>query len=180
MDLSKRADFEGDKKKAPAKIEKLERELKKIQKDRKFKEVESRFDEEHNLWEVRYVNSQGAEHLINWELASAPEYRQLLSKFKQIGRIPRTAVRGRDPGQGRPCQRQRRNRSGRSWRRTAERRRARRHRKGPEENLEGRSEEALRRSRRSSRRPRPASSSNTSSPKAAKTSPCSATKAWEK
>jgi len=30
------------------------------------------------------VNSQGAEHLINWELASTPEYRQLLSKFKQI------------------------------------------------------------------------------------------------
>src|SRR5205823_574341 len=60
------------------------RELKKIQKERQFKEVESRFDEEHNLWEVRYVNSQGAEHLINWELASTPEYRQLLSKFKQI------------------------------------------------------------------------------------------------
>jgi DNA gyrase subunit B len=49
-----------------------------------FKEVESRFDEEHNLWEVRYLNSQGAEHLINWELASTPEYRQMLSKFKQI------------------------------------------------------------------------------------------------
>src|SRR5438034_1209992 len=84
LDLSKRADFEGDNKSAPKKIEKLERELKKIQKERQFKEVESRFDEEHNLWEARYVNSQGAEHLINWELASTPEYRQLLSKFKQI------------------------------------------------------------------------------------------------
>jgi DNA gyrase subunit B len=84
LDLSKKADFEGDKKTAPKKVEKLERELKKIQKERSFKEVESRFDEEHNLWEVRYVNSQGAEHLINWELASLPEYRQLLSKFKQI------------------------------------------------------------------------------------------------
>ena len=84
LDLSKRADFEGDKKTPPKKIEKLEKELKKIQKERQFKEVEMRFDEEHTLWEVRYVNSQGAEHLINWELASAPEYRQLLSKFKQI------------------------------------------------------------------------------------------------
>jgi DNA gyrase subunit B len=84
LDLSKRVDFEGDKKTAPKKIEKLERELKKLQKERSFKEVESRFDEEHNLWEVRYVNSQGAEHLINWELASTAEYRQLLSKFKQI------------------------------------------------------------------------------------------------
>jgi DNA gyrase subunit B len=33
---------------------------------------------------VRYLNSQGAEHLISWELASTPEYRQMLAKFKQI------------------------------------------------------------------------------------------------
>ena len=84
LDLAKRGDFEGDKNKAPAKIEKLEKELKKLQKERQFKEVEGRFDEEHNLWEIRYVNSQGAEHLINWELAATPEYRQLLTKFKQI------------------------------------------------------------------------------------------------
>ena len=84
LDLSKRADFEGEKKTAPKKIEKLEKELKKLQKERDFKSVEARFDEEHNLWAIHYVNSQGAEHLINWELASTPEYRQLLSKFKQI------------------------------------------------------------------------------------------------
>src|ERR1700682_1230458 len=84
LDLSKRTDFEGDKKAAPKKIERLEKELKKLQKERDFKSVESRFDEEHNLWEVKYVNSQGAEHLINWELASTAEYRQLLSKFKQV------------------------------------------------------------------------------------------------
>jgi DNA gyrase subunit B len=101
LDLSKRADFEGDKKAAPKKIEKLVTALGQLQKDRKikevenrldrghdlggaFKEVESRFDEEHNLWEVKYINSQGAEHLINWELASTAEYRQLLSKFKQV------------------------------------------------------------------------------------------------
>jgi DNA gyrase subunit B len=84
LDLSKRADFEGEKKAAPKKIEKLEKELKKLQKERDFKSIESRFDEEHNLWEVKYVNSQGAEHLINWELASTAEYRQMLSKFKQV------------------------------------------------------------------------------------------------
>jgi DNA gyrase subunit B len=84
LDFSKHADFEGDKKTPPKKIEKLERELKKLQKDRKFKSVESRFDEEHNLWEVRFVNSQGSEHVINWELASSAECRQLISKFKQI------------------------------------------------------------------------------------------------
>ncbi len=84
LDLSKRADFEGDKKAAPKKIEKVEKELKKLQKERDFKSIESLFDEEHNLWEVKYVNSQGAEHMINWELASTAEYRQLLSKFKQV------------------------------------------------------------------------------------------------
>ncbi len=84
LDLSKHADFEGDKKTPPKKIEKLERELKRLQKDRKFKEVESRFDEEHNLWEVKFVSSQGSEHVINWELASSPECRQLIAKFKQI------------------------------------------------------------------------------------------------
>ena len=84
IDFSKHADFEGDKKTAPKKIEKLERELKKLQKDRGFKSVESRFDEEHNLWEVCYLSSQGAEHVINWELASTPECRQLISKYKQI------------------------------------------------------------------------------------------------
>ncbi|MFZ0138635.1 MAG: DNA topoisomerase (ATP-hydrolyzing) subunit B [Candidatus Sulfotelmatobacter sp.] len=84
LDFSKHTDFEGDKKTPPKKIEKLERELKKLQKDRKFKSVESRFDEEHNLWEVRFVNSQGSEHVINWELASSAECRQLISKFKQI------------------------------------------------------------------------------------------------
>src|ERR1700678_3367477 len=76
LDLSKRADFEGDggdKKNQPKKIEKLERELKKLQKAQNFKSVDARFDEEHNLWEVHYVNSQGAEHVINWELASTPE-----------------------------------------------------------------------------------------------------------
>jgi len=33
---------------------------------------------------VRFVDSQGAEHIINWELASTPECRQLTAKFKLI------------------------------------------------------------------------------------------------
>jgi DNA gyrase subunit B len=84
LDLSKRADFDGDKKTEPRKIEKLERELKKLQKEHCFKSVEARFDEEHNLWEVAFISSQGAEHVINWELVSTPEARQMLSKYKQI------------------------------------------------------------------------------------------------
>jgi len=84
FDLAKRVDFEGEKNTPPQKVEKLEKELKSIQKERGFKEVGSRFDEEHNLWEVRFVNSQGTERLVNWELVSTPECRQLLTKFKQI------------------------------------------------------------------------------------------------
>jgi len=84
LDLAKRTDFEGDKKDCPKKLEKLERELKKIQKERAFKSVELRHDDEHNLWEAVFVNSQGAEHVINWELASSPEYRQMMAKYKQI------------------------------------------------------------------------------------------------
>jgi DNA gyrase subunit B len=84
LDLSKREDFEGDKKSAPKKIERLEKELKKLQKDRGFKSVELKFDDEHNLWQAAFVNSHGAEHVINWALASSAECRQMLSKFKQI------------------------------------------------------------------------------------------------
>jgi len=84
LDLSKRADFEGEKKAPPKKIERLEKELKKLQKDEGFKSVESKFDEEHNLWEVSFVNKHGAEHIINWVLVSSAECRQLIAKFKQI------------------------------------------------------------------------------------------------
>ena len=84
LDLAKHADFEGDKKSAPKKIERLEKEMKKLQKDEGFKSVESRFDEAHNLWEVSFVSKHGAEHVINWELASSAECRQMISKYKQI------------------------------------------------------------------------------------------------
>jgi len=84
LDLAKRTDFEGDKKAPSKKIEKLEKELKKMQKDEGFKSVESKFDEEHNLWEVMFVSKHGAEHIINWELASSAECRQMIAKYKQI------------------------------------------------------------------------------------------------
>src|SRR5262245_25383927 len=84
LGLSQRGDFEGDKKNPPKKIEKLERDLSKLAKEQQLKNVAAYFDEEHNLWGVRFTDSQGAERQINWGLASTPEYRQMLSKFKQI------------------------------------------------------------------------------------------------
>jgi DNA gyrase subunit B len=82
--LFQRADFEGDKKTMPKKIQQLQKELNKLAKDQQLKEVESYFDEEHNLWGVHFTDSQGAVRHINWELAATPEYRQMISKFKQI------------------------------------------------------------------------------------------------
>ncbi|MGE5325300.1 MAG: DNA topoisomerase (ATP-hydrolyzing) subunit B [Actinomycetota bacterium] len=82
--LAQRADFEGDKKNPPKKIEKLEKELGKLAKQEQLKAVESYFDEEHELWGVKFTDSQGAERQVNWGLVATPEYRQMVAKFKQI------------------------------------------------------------------------------------------------
>jgi DNA gyrase subunit B len=82
--ITQRADFEGDKKNAPAKIAKLAKELEKIAKSDGIKDVKLHFDEEHNVWEVQYTDGQGAERVINWEMAHTPEYRQMMAKYKQI------------------------------------------------------------------------------------------------
>ena len=84
FDLAKRADFEGESSRPAKKIVELEKALKAVMKEQGLKSVEKRFEEEHNLWECVFVNSQGAPHIINWELASAPEYRQMMAKYKQI------------------------------------------------------------------------------------------------
>src|SRR3981189_2433167 len=84
LDFAKRADFEGDKTNPPKKVEKLEKELKRLMKELSLKSVDKQLDEEHNLWEVRFVNSQGSEPVINWTLAATPECRQVIAKFKQI------------------------------------------------------------------------------------------------
>jgi DNA gyrase subunit B len=82
--LAQRGDFEGDKKNPPKKIEKMEKELNKLAKELQLKKVATYFDEEHNLWGVQFTDSQGAERHVNWGLASTPEYRQMLAKYKQI------------------------------------------------------------------------------------------------
>jgi DNA gyrase subunit B len=84
LEIGQRADFEGDKKTPSKKIEKLEKEINKLAKEYQLKNVGSYFDEEHNLWGVKFTDSQGAERQINWALVSTPEYRQMIAKFKQI------------------------------------------------------------------------------------------------
>ena len=58
--------------------------MKALAKSNGVKEVNLDFDDEHELWQVRYTDSQGAERKINWQLVSAPEYRQMMAKYKQI------------------------------------------------------------------------------------------------
>jgi DNA gyrase subunit B len=84
LGISQRADFEGDKKTVAKKIEKLEKEISKLAKEHQLKQIESYFDEEHNLWGLKFTDSQGAERHISWALASTPEYRQMMAKFKLI------------------------------------------------------------------------------------------------
>jgi DNA gyrase subunit B len=84
LDLSKRSDFEAEGKKGPAKLQELEKQLKAMPKNKGLHDIELRFDEEHELWEVRFVNNQGAEHRVSWELVSAPEFRQMTAKYKLI------------------------------------------------------------------------------------------------
>ena len=84
FDLAKRVDFEGDSSHPPKKIVELEKGLKALAKVQGIKSVEKRFEEEHSLWECVFVSSQGAPHIISWELASSPEYRQMMAKYKQI------------------------------------------------------------------------------------------------
>jgi len=84
LEITKRADFEGDEKNPPPKIARLEKELKRIGKEAGFKSVALRFDEEHELWTAHFTDSQGADRAISWELVATPEYRQMASKFQQI------------------------------------------------------------------------------------------------
>jgi DNA gyrase subunit B len=84
LGFTQRADFEGDKKDPPAKLAKLEKELDRIAKEDGIKAVRLHFDEEHNNWEAHYTDPQGADRVINWEMAHTPEYRQMMAKFKQI------------------------------------------------------------------------------------------------
>ncbi|MGC2299377.1 MAG: DNA topoisomerase (ATP-hydrolyzing) subunit B [Acidobacteriaceae bacterium] len=79
-ELTKRADFEN-----VTKLERLYKELEKIQKKYQFKGLQKPVqDEEHQTWSLCFVDAQGAERKIDWALASSPEYRQMMSKHVQI------------------------------------------------------------------------------------------------
>jgi DNA gyrase subunit B len=72
--LERKADFEGD-----VRLRALEKLLTKQK-----RKTEIRHDEEHQLYELLFWDSSGAEKRINWKLASRPEYRRMMALAKNI------------------------------------------------------------------------------------------------
>jgi len=70
--LEKKADF-GQR----TKLEALEEKLKKLP---GVTATELLLDPEHNLWELRFKNTQHLQMCLNWELAALPEFRQAAAK----------------------------------------------------------------------------------------------------
>jgi DNA gyrase subunit B len=84
FNLARREDFHGTPDAVPSNIAEIEARLKAIAKDEQFMSVTTHFEEEHELWEVRFVNSQGTPHAISWPLVSSPEYKQMMTRYRQI------------------------------------------------------------------------------------------------
>jgi len=84
FELSKREDFHGEPDTVPTRIANIEARLKAIAKEEQFMSVTTHFDEELQIWDVRFVNSHGTPHSISWALISSPEYKQMMSRYRQI------------------------------------------------------------------------------------------------
>ncbi|HVJ04497.1 MAG TPA: DNA topoisomerase (ATP-hydrolyzing) subunit B [Candidatus Saccharimonadales bacterium] len=84
FELARREDFHGTAEAVPTRIANIEARLKAIMKEEQFMSVTTHFDEELELWDVRFVNSQGTPHAISWGLISSPEYKQMMSRYRQI------------------------------------------------------------------------------------------------
>ncbi|HEX6771704.1 MAG TPA: DNA gyrase subunit B, partial [Acidobacteriaceae bacterium] len=85
LELVRRTDFESADGKAPAKLAQLHKALLGMRKTYQFKDVgEPALDEEHQTWSVSFTDAEGAVRRVDWALASAPEYRQMMAKHAQI------------------------------------------------------------------------------------------------
>jgi DNA gyrase subunit B len=93
FELSKREDFHGSPEAVPTRISNIEARLKGIAREEQFMSVSTHFDEELELWDVRFVNSQGTPHAISWGLISSPEYKQMMSRYRQIAEFMKPPFR---------------------------------------------------------------------------------------
>jgi DNA gyrase subunit B len=85
-ELTHRSDFTSKSgSEAPEKLASLHAELKSQASDFGFKSLNKPVeDEEHHTWSISFVDAQGAERRVDWNLASSPEFRQMMAKFAQI------------------------------------------------------------------------------------------------
>ena len=68
----------------PEKLGKLHADLSELAEEFQFKVADPVQDEEHHTWSICFTDSQGATRCVDWNLASSPEFRQMMSKYSQI------------------------------------------------------------------------------------------------
>ncbi len=84
-ELTHRADFTSKNgNEVPAKLALVYDRLVEISDDLGIKISKPVEDDEHHTWSVCYTDSQGASRCVDWNLASSPEFRQMMSKYSQI------------------------------------------------------------------------------------------------
>ena len=85
-ELLHRADFASkSESETPPKLATLYEELNARSAEFEFKSLSAPVeDDEHHTWSVCFTDSQGATRCIDWNLASSPEFRQMMSKYSLI------------------------------------------------------------------------------------------------
>jgi DNA gyrase subunit B len=84
-DLTHRADFASKaESEVPTKLAALHAQLTEQADEFQFKVADPVEDEEHHTWSVCFTDAQGATRCIDWNLASSPEFRQMMAKYTLI------------------------------------------------------------------------------------------------
>jgi DNA gyrase subunit B len=84
-ELIHRADFTSkDASAVPEKLKQLHAELTERATEFQIKLNKPVEDEEHHTWSVCFTDAQAASRCIDWNLASSPEFRQMMAKYSQI------------------------------------------------------------------------------------------------
>jgi len=84
-DLTHRADFASKaESEVPEKLATLHTQLTEQADEFQFKVADPVEDEEHHTWSICFTDAQGATRCIDWNLASSPEFRQMMAKYTLI------------------------------------------------------------------------------------------------
>jgi DNA gyrase subunit B len=84
-ELTHRADFtSSSESQVPQKVAELHAQLIRLADEFQIKVAKPVEDEEHHTWSISFRDAQGQERHIDWNLASSPEFRQMMAKFSQI------------------------------------------------------------------------------------------------